>query len=87
MRMWARVDRWIRRWARDLLSNERTLWSGRPPNTELLHPRAQGAFIESQLLGGIAAPFDLPAARLEHGEDVLVFDVPETCRGRSVGLF
>jgi len=65
------VERSIGRWARDLLSNERTLWSGRPPNTELLHAGAQGSFFQAQLLGGVARPLDLPATGFEHGQDVI----------------
>src|SRR6266536_995724 len=61
----------------------------RPHDAEALHPRAEGAGIEAELLGGVALAVDLPVRALEHTADVRALDVVEALEaglaGRAVG--
>src|SRR6266581_2039013 len=48
---------------------------GGPLDAELFHPRLERGGLESEQAGGALGPAHAPAFLLEHGEDVLPFDV------------
>ncbi len=58
---------------------------GLPRDAEPLHPRAERAGIEPELLGGVALAVDLPAAGLEHAVHVRALDIVKTLEDRLTG--
>jgi hypothetical protein len=60
--------------------------SSRTYDAKLLHPRAQGVWINPQPVCGIASAIDPPTARLTNDEDVVALHLLQRADGRQTAI-